>query len=177
MLRFALLASGQIDRLALSFWPLAGMHDVHLCSDRSQRHKMLRNAAAAIGYFVIVFSIGFLLGALRMLVVAPQLGEQLALLIELPVMLALSWIACSWIIKRFAVLRALTARFFIGGLAFALLMAAELGLSVFGFKRTIVEHFETYRAAPAIFGLLAQIVFALFPVIQLWGGLRHTGHK
>jgi hypothetical protein len=59
---------------------------------------MMGSVKAAIGYFAVVFGMGFLLGTLRVLHIAPRLGEEFAVLIELPLMLAISWVACSWII-------------------------------------------------------------------------------
>jgi hypothetical protein len=41
-------------------------------------------------YVAIVFTVGFLLGTLRVLGLAPILGERLAVMIELPFMLGIS---------------------------------------------------------------------------------------
>jgi hypothetical protein len=51
-----------------------------------------------------------------------------------------------------------------GAVAFVLLMAAELGLSVFAFGRTVGEHLDTFRTAGGAAGLAGQIVFALLPL-------------
>lgn len=122
---------------------------------------------AGLAYFAIVFAAGFLLGTVRILAGVPLLGETLAVVIELPFMLAVSWLACDWLIARFSVPRTLLVRFTMGGLAFALLAIAEICVSVFGLDRTIGEHFESYLAAHAMIGLAGQLVFALFPVIHL----------
>lgn len=122
---------------------------------------------AGLAYFAIVFAAGFLFGTVRILAGAPLLGETLAVVIELPFMLAISWLVCDWLIARLAVPSTLLVRFTMGGLAFALLAISEICVSVFGLERTISEHFESYLAAHAIIGLLGQIAFALFPVIQM----------
>jgi hypothetical protein len=121
---------------------------------------------AGVLYFAIVFAVGFVLGTIRVLVVIPRFGETNAVLIELPVMLALSWIACASLVRRFAVPPRLDARVVMGGVAFALLMSAEAGVSMFGFGRTFAEHFAVYQTAGAQLGLAAQIAFALFPLLQ-----------
>jgi hypothetical protein len=54
-----------------------------------------------------------------------------------------------------------------GATAFILLLATELLLSVILFDRTIAEALEIYRTVGGLMGLTGQIVFALFPVIQL----------
>lgn len=121
---------------------------------------------AGAAYFAIVFAIGFVLGTIRVMFIVPRFGEANAVLIELPVMLALSWISCAAIVRNFAVPPALVARLVVGAAAFALLMLAELGVSVFGFGRTVAEHVAAYEAASAQLGLAGQIAFALFPVAQ-----------
>jgi len=45
----------------------------------------------AIKYWAAVFLIGFVLGTLRVLFVAPSVGETAAVLAEMPFMLAASW--------------------------------------------------------------------------------------
>lgn len=119
-------------------------------------------------YFAVVFAAGFVLGALRVMAIAPRLGETAAVLVELPVMLALSWFVCAWLVRRQAVPAAATERIVMGGAAFVMLMAAEAGVSVFAFGRSPAEHFEAYRAATAQIGLAAQVVFAAFPLLQAW---------
>jgi hypothetical protein len=121
---------------------------------------------AAIGYFAIVFAAGFALGVVRVLAVVPLLGELRAVQIELPLILVISWVTCRWIINRYAVPDKLVSRLTMGGVAFAIVMFAELGTSVLVMKHTVAEHFSVYQKAPGALGLLAQIGFALFPVIQ-----------
>lgn len=131
----------------------------------------MRAALAGLAYVAIAFVAGVALGTLRVLILIPQLGENLAVLLELPMILAISWVACRQLIARFEVLPALSARLIMGGTAFALLMAAEAGVSVLGFGRTIHEHFAAYLSLPAQLGLAGQVAFALFPEIQ-----RHQGN-
>lgn len=127
---------------------------------------MATAARAGIVYFLIVFAIGFVLGTIRVLFVMPQLGATAAVAIELPIMLALSWIACVWLVGRFQVPTEAGARLLMGVLAFALLMAGELGVSVFGFGRSAAQHFATYAGFEAQLGLGAQLLFAAFPLVE-----------
>lgn len=121
---------------------------------------------AGVVYFALVFAIGFVLGTIRVLVVIPRFGDTNAVLIELPVMLALSWMACAWIVRRFAVPPRAAERLMMGALAFALLMLGEVAVSVFGFGRTVAGHLATYQTPGAQLGLAAQVAFALFPWVQ-----------
>lgn len=121
---------------------------------------------AGTAYFAIVFGAGFLLGTLRILVVAPKLGESVAVTLELPIMLALSWVACRWVTARFDVPEKWTIRLSMGVYAFAVLMLAEPGISILMLGRSVTEHLERYAELPALLGLAAQVLFAFFPWVQ-----------
>lgn len=126
---------------------------------------MIRAATAGLVYFLIVFAAGFALGTLRVLLLAPHVGALPAVVLELPMMLAVSWVACRWTIDRFEVPRMPPPRIVMGFIAFACLMLAEYAVGVFGFGRTLAQHVAHYGTAPALAGLLAQIAFAAFPVL------------
>ncbi len=126
----------------------------------------MRAAWAGLAYFGVVFAAGFGLGTLRVLVLAPKLGENAAVLLELPIILAVSWAACRWLIARFGVPKMLTDRLVMGGLAFSVLIVAEIGVSVLGFGWTLSAHLEHYRQIPALIGLAGQVAFAWFPILQ-----------
>jgi hypothetical protein len=121
---------------------------------------------AGLVYFAVVFAAGFLLGTLRVLALVPRVGEELAVVIELPFMLLVSWIACKRLVTRFSVPGGVAARATMGASAFGLLMLAELGVSVLGFGRSIAESFESYQTSSALIGLLGQVAFAAFPIVQ-----------
>lgn len=130
------------------------------------RQSAARAATAGLIYFAAVFAAGFVLGTGRVLVLVPVLGESSAVLVELPVMLYLSWVATQRISRGFNVPEDLTSRGLMGGIAFTLLMTAELGVSMVLFGRTLMEHLEHYRDAPALLGLVGQVAFAAFPALQ-----------
>jgi hypothetical protein len=122
---------------------------------------------ASVVYFAVVFAAGFVFGTLRVLVLVPLVGERIAVLIELPFMLTVSWLACRSIVTRFSVPTMIGPRLVMGGTAFALLMAAEIGLSVFAFSRTVAQHLESQMTTAALLGLAGQVGFALFPFAQM----------
>jgi len=127
---------------------------------------MMRAAWAGLAYFGVVFAAGFALGTLRVLVLAPRLGESASVLLELPIILAVSWVVCRRLVTRIAVPKAPSARLAMGGIALGALLVAEAGVSVLGFGRTLSAHLEQYRQLPALIGLAGQVAFALFPIIQ-----------
>lgn len=122
---------------------------------------------AGMIYFAVAFTAGFAVGTIRVLAIVPQIGETIAVLMELPVMLALSWLVCAWLLRRLAVPARPRERIAMGGSAFLLLMAGELGVSVFALGRTVVQHLQTFQTASALLGLAAQIIFATLPLVQM----------
>ena len=130
---------------------------------------MFRATKAGALYAIIVFVIGFILGTIRVLLVALRLGETTAVIIEAPIMLAASWLVCRWCVDRLGVRRTVPARSLMGLVAFLVLMSAEVGLgAVLG--RSLVAQFAAYGSAAGAIGLPAQVVFVTFPVTQIrWG--------
>ena len=118
-------------------------------------------------YAAIIFVVGFIFGTIRVLLVAPGLGETAAVSLEAPLMLAASWFVCRWCVDRLHVRRTVPARSAMGALAFAVLMLTEFGLAVLVIGRSPAEYLPTYSSMPGAIGLAAQIVFATFPVVQL----------
>jgi hypothetical protein len=131
---------------------------------------------AGAAYFALVFALGFVLGTARTLLVPDAAGGMrlLAVLIELPVMLVASWFLCRWVVRRFAVAPTAGARLAMGGVAFALLMAAEMLVGVLLAGRSPAAHLALYSEPSYALGLLAQIGFALMPLLQRrLHGARH----
>lgn len=128
---------------------------------------LFRAAAAGVAYFAIMFSIGFVLGTVRVMLLAPVLGEWGATSAELPLMLAVSWVTSAWLVARMRVPPTVGARLLMGLMSFALLMVAEvlLGMSLFG--RTLVQQVGEMTSGPGLAGLLGQVAFAAFPLLQL----------
>jgi hypothetical protein len=124
---------------------------------------------AGVAYFILVFALGFILGFIRDIVF--QVGEAeisriVAVLVELPVMLAASWVACGFIVRRFSVPAVMGERIIMGAVAFALLMIGELSIGVLLLNRSMAAHFLTYTQLSYALGLAAQLCFAAFPQIQ-----------
>lgn len=125
-----------------------------------------RALTAGCAYFAMIFLLGFALGTARILLAERQLGATGAVLVELPLMLATSWIACRWSLRRFAIPNGSLPRLAMGAIAFALLMEAEMLVSIGLIGLNLGEHLATYRTAPALLGLAAQVAFAAFPLVR-----------
>lgn len=132
---------------------------------------MAKSATAGAAYCLIVFLLGFVLGSTRVLLVAPRLGETMAVLLETPLMLAASWAFCGWCLRRFEVVPKADAGVVMGGVAFALLMGVELAVSVLLFGRSPNGFVSGYRTTPGAIGLAAEVAFGLMPLARLCAGL------
>lgn len=127
--------------------------------------RLAASANAGATYFATVFLVGFAAGMMRVVVFEPEVGPLLAVALELPVMLAASWFACATLIQWFAVDTSFGDRALMGAVAFVLLVLAELGLSVAAGGST-ADFFLRFTESPGQLGLIGQIIFALFPLIQ-----------
>ena len=124
---------------------------------------MRRVLAAGTLYFALVFGAGFVLGTLRVLLVVPRLGERAAELAEMPVMLVVSMVAARWVVKRLALPASARVRLGSGGVALALLLAAELTL-VLGLRGSSLAEYLASRDPVAGAAYLATLaVYALMP--------------
>ena len=121
----------------------------------------------AFYYFAIVFAVGFLLGALRVLLVVPAIGELPATAAELPLLLLVSWVACGFLVKQNAFASTLPQRLAMGAIAFSILMLCELGFSTLVFNRTLVDYLAQFHNPPGLLGLAGQVMFAAIPALQL----------
>ena len=71
---------------------------------------MKRALLAATAFFIALFALGFVLGTIRVLFVAPRFGSLAAILAEVPVMLFAAVYACRWAVRRWQVADALAIR-------------------------------------------------------------------
>jgi len=115
-------------------------------------------------YFALVFGAGFVLGALRVLLVVPYLGARTAELIEAPFMLAVTVLAARWTVRRLAVPPAWGLRLGMGCIALGLLLVAEFAV-VLGLRGlSLREYFATLDPASGTVYYSLLGVFALMPV-------------
>ena len=131
-----------------------------------ERPIMSQAIRAGLLYFFAVFAIGFGLGTIRVLLVIPRLVAIAAVLIEVPVLLALAWLICGALLRRCAVPSGLLPRLAMGTTAFGVLMLAELVLAVVLLGQSPMQHWASYRDPAAQIGLAAQMLFAAFPLLR-----------
>ncbi len=121
---------------------------------------------AGAAYFGVVFTVGFVFGIVRELVLVDALAlpQWLAVLIEIPFMLAVAFWACRGLVRHLEVPAGTGPRLTMGLVAFALLMGAEAALSVLLLERSVPDHLASFAAPAAAIGLAGQVAFALLPL-------------
>ena len=124
-----------------------------------------RVVRAGLLYFALTFGAGFVLGPLRILVLVPRVGERAAELMELPVMVGLSWLAARWVTRRLAVPSSTGARVGMGVLAGALLLAAEFALVLPLRGLTLEEYFATRDPVAGAAYYLAVLLLVVMPLL------------
>lgn len=118
---------------------------------------------ASLAYLIPVFTVAFVIGAVRVTFVAPALGPLLAVALEVPLILAISWWIAGQVLRRWSPTRA--ERLAMGIFSFAMLMLLEL-CTAMAFGETVGQFFTTMTTAAGALGLAGQIGFALIPLIR-----------
>jgi hypothetical protein len=130
-----------------------------------QGFDLKRALIAGAVYFLALFVLGFILGTIRVMFVAPRFGELAATLAEVPIMLTAAFFACRWTIRRWQVPRTIAIRWtmMLWFLALLLLFETLLGVTLFG--RTMAEQWVALTTPAELLGLAAQMIAALLPVL------------
>ncbi len=117
----------------------------------------------ALVYFALVFSAGFMLGVMRVLLIVPVVGERPAELLELPVMVLVSLLAARWIVRRFAIGAGVTNRLSVGFTALFLLLLAEAMLVLWVQQISLSEYVSSRDPVSGSAYAIALLLFALMP--------------
>jgi len=128
-----------------------------------------RAIQAGLLYCAVVFAVGFLLGAVRVFWVEPLAGELSSVALEAPIMLAVAWTVCGWMTEHFEVSDHLLDRVLMGSVALIFLLTAEIALALFVQRRSLLEFFQSYGRSALLLGLVAQLGFAVFPLLRRRG--------
>lgn len=124
----------------------------------------MKTIQAAVLYFVLVFGVGFVLGTVRVLWIVPHFGTRWAELMEMPLMLAVSFITARWIVQRFAVPFTVFNRLGMGCIALALMLIAEFTLVLRLQGLSIGEYLAT---RDPVAGTVYYIMLGLFAIAPL----------
>ena len=117
---------------------------------------------AAVTYWGTVFAFAFAAGIVRTLWLAPAIGALAATLIEVPLVLGVSWWAARRVTMRNRIARRGEA-LALGLAAFALLMLAEVTLAGALSGESPGAWLRSLAAPAGAAGLAGQVLFALMP--------------
>jgi hypothetical protein len=123
----------------------------------------MRAVAAGLAYVALVFGVGFVLGVARVTLLVPRLGERTAELIELPVMVLVCVLAARFVVRRFCPL-GMRQRIGMGGLALAVLVGAELGLTLAS-GQSLASYFTDRDPVAGTAYAVSLVLFALMPAL------------
>jgi hypothetical protein len=129
---------------------------------------------AAAAYFGLVFGTGFVLGAIRVPFLVPRLGVRVAELIKMPFMLVAIVLAARYVARRFSLPLTYGVRLSVGFLALALLVTAEVLLTVALHKQSIGQYVASRDPVSGTVYLLLLGLFALMPAILVWLRAGHS---
>jgi uncharacterized protein len=127
--------------------------------------RWTRTLEAALVYFVIVFGAGSVLGPIRTLLLVPRVGERIAELLELPVMLIVILIAAKFIVRRFELPPYVLYRLGAGLIAFALGIVFEFGLVLKVRGLTLAEYFQTRDPVATAAYYISLVLLVLMPLM------------
>ncbi len=128
-------------------------------------------------YFIGVFIAAFALGTLRVLVIIPMVGEIPAVLLEIPIVLVISWTYFKYLITRKKLILGWNDLFLLGVYAFTYLMITEYVISIYLFQRTPTDYFDSLQTTHGLIGLLGQVGFALVPLLQSYLSTNRLNQK
>ena len=129
--------------------------------------SILQSCKAGLAYFAGVFVLAFLFGILRRMFLVSTVGELVAVLVEVLILLAFS----SLIARRIVFLMSIPAfwpeRLMMGSIAFVVLMFAEFVLSVAVLGNTVAIYLSNFQTPQGVIGLAGQVIFALIPLLLI----------
>ena len=120
---------------------------------------------ASLLYFALVFGAGFILGPIRILWLIPQVGERSAELMELPFMIAVSYLAARWIVRRFSIPSIRSIRIRVGLMALGLMLISEISLGLWIRGISLNEIFTSRDPVSGTAYYLALALFAALPLL------------
>lgn len=126
--------------------------------------KILR---AGLLYFAMVLGAGFVLGMFRVPFLVPRLGERWAELAEMPIMAAVIFYSAGTILRRYPDINQTGKSLWVGFLALAFSVSAELALATVLQQQTLAEFIGSRDKVSGSVYLVLLLVFALMPSLRL----------
>ena len=125
----------------------------------------MRTAAGALLYFAVVFAVAFLLGAVRVAWLEPQIGRAAAELCDAPFLLVTMAFASRWVPRVLQLRHDLVSLGLMGLGALAILQGVDLAVGVYLRGITPAEQLANFATVPGLIYAALLIAFAAMPVL------------
>ena len=135
--------------------------------DRNSPASSPQLLGPAVAYFGLVFSIGFVLGAIRVSLLVPRIGVRLAELLEMPVMIAASIWSARFVVRRFDLPTSHRVRLQVGVMAFALLVGAEFAFAYYFQGLSPLKYIASRDVVSGPIYIASLALFAVLPMLVL----------
>jgi len=116
-------------------------------------------------YFALVFGSGWILGPVRELWVVPRLGRTAGVLLEAPLMLAVTIAAARWVGRRLAPPTAPGTRLAVGPTGLGLLLVAEVAGMRWLRGLSVADYLASFRSVAGGVTALLFLLFAAMPAL------------
>jgi hypothetical protein len=124
-----------------------------------------RIIAAAALYFVLVFVVGLILGPMRVLWLEPMLGQTIAVLCEMPFLIAAMFLAARWAPRWTKLNGSWLSALAVGLIALAFQQLADLAVG-FGLRgMTLNDQLSFFTTPPGFIYAASLMLFALAPML------------
>lgn len=127
----------------------------------------MNTTPAQVARFRTVFGAGFLLGAIRVPLLVPRIGERYAELTEMPFMFIAIFLAAGHVLSRFLQIRTPGSSLLVGFIALAMLVLAELLLAVVMAGRGVGAYIASRDPVSGSVYLGMLVLFAVMPALRL----------
>ena len=121
---------------------------------------------AGVIYFALVFGVGFVLGAIRILWVVPRFGARTAELMETPIMFVVTIVAARWVVRRLAVPPKPSNRLGMGCIGLGLMLVAEFTLVLRLRGLSISEYLASRDPVSGMVYYVMLGVFCIMPLLM-----------
>lgn len=125
----------------------------------------MRAVLAGIVYFAVVYLAGFALGQLREALIVPVVGRVAAVLVEMPLMLAIMTLAAKVVGRNMAVPTDIASRARMGIVAFGLLTLVEAVSAKLMRGHDLGQWLQSFATAEGFVSLLMFVLFAAMPML------------
>jgi hypothetical protein len=125
----------------------------------------LKSLRAGFLYFLVTFAAGFVLGTIRVLTLVPRIGDRNAELLEAPLMLAVTFVAARWIVRRETSAPGQWNPAVAGLCALAMLLLVEFTVVLALRGLTVQQYFASRDPVSGSVYLVMLLVFAGMPAL------------